>query len=205
MKHVAEERAQLRSYYEREAELATRTDSHGERQDLRSKTIALLIAEGRGSVVDFGCGPGFDGRAFQTAGLRVVGVDLAVGNAKLGAANGLVIIAASIGALPFRSATFDAGWSMSTLMHLPDDAALSAASAMGSCLTSGAPLVIGLWGGSTHHIDHSTIEGERRPFHLRSADQNRRIIEAAGPIESTARWDAGPVGWEYQVFRVRVR
>ena len=195
----------LRSYYEREAELEVRTGPRGQRVDVRANFIALLDAEGRQSVVDFGSGPGHDGEAFIAAGVRFVGVDLAVGNARLGRANGLRIIPASITAPPIRAGSFEAGWSMSTLMHLPAEEAAAAVEAMSSCLEADAPLTVGVWGSHVgRDVESRAIEGERRPFHLRTADQNRRLLSAAGEIQWATVWDAGPEDWEYQVFRVRV-
>lgn len=87
-------------------------------------------------MADFGSGPGRDGEALQAAGHRFVGIDLAHGNAVLGHRCGLRVVPGSLVAIPIRSSSFDAGWSMSTLMHLDEaDAAtaLDASTGTGGC------------------------------------------------------------------------
>lgn len=197
--------AQLRSYYEREAELRLRPDVVGRRVELRSGFLARLASEGRRSLIDFGAGPGLDGRAFVDAGLRFVGLDLAIGNARLARELGVLMVPASIDRPPVRPRSFAAGWSMSTLMHLPKGTAATALGAMAECLEPGAPLMVALWGTpSPVEVDDSTIEGQRRHYFLRSAGQNLELMANAGRPELISTWDAGPDDWEYQVFLVRV-
>lgn len=197
--------ADLRSYYERESELQTRTELRGFRVGIRDDFVSLLRSEQRRSVLDLGAGPGLDGLAFAEAGLRFVGLDLAHGNGVLAARAGLSVLQGSIARPPFRSRSFDAGWSMSTFMHIPADEAAAVAAAMAEPLCPGGPLLVGLWGGARHdEIDDTRIEGERRLFSLRSADHNQRLLGAAGAVEHRSSWEAGPDGWEYQVFLIRV-
>lgn len=197
--------ADLRSYYEHEADLGTRTELRGFRVGLRDEYVELLRAERRRSVLDLGSGPGLDGQAFAEAGFRFSGLDLAHGNGVLAAQTGITVVQGSIGDPPFRRGSFDAGWSMSTFMHIPASTAASVAASMVGPLRSGAPLMIGLWGGTPRdEIDDAKIEGERRLFSLRSVDQNRQLLGAGGDVELRSTWDAGPDGWEYQVFLIRV-
>lgn len=197
-------RADLRSYYEREAEIQGRPEIRGFRIELRDQFIGLLRSEQRRSVLDLGSGPGLDGRAFVEAGVRYVGLDLAHGNGVLAARTGLSVVHGSIAAPPFRPHSFDAGWSMSTFMHVPADEAAVAATAMCGPVRPGGPLLVGVWGGTRRdEIDDSKIEGERRLYSLRPVDHNRRLLEAGGTVEHRWTSDAGPDGWEYQVFLIR--
>jgi len=197
--------ADLRSYYEREAELGTRTELRGFRVGLRDEFVGLLAAERRRSVLDLGSGPGLDGVAFVEAGLGYTGLDLAGGNGVLAARAGILVVQGSIARPPFRMRSFDAGWSMSTFMHIPADEAGTAAAAMTGPLRQGAPMMVGLWGGTPRdEVDDAKIQGERRLFSLRSVDHNRVLLGAGGAVEHRSTWDVGPDGWEYQVFLLRV-
>lgn len=199
-------KADLRSYYEREAELGHRSAVGPNRLRARNEFIERLKTEGRDHVVDFGAGPGIDVEGFVGAGIACVGLDLAVGNAKLAAGRGLQVIASSIAAPPLRTASFDAGWSMSTFMHVPEAQASGVARAMAMPLAAGAPLMVGLWGGARRdEISTAHIEGERRLFSMRPLGLNRELLRAAGTIEHSETWDVGPDNWEYQLFLIRAR
>jgi SAM-dependent methyltransferase len=199
----------LRSFYEAEAKLGTRGTPTGRRVDLRARYIELLASEGRRSVVDFGAGPGTDGPAFVEAGLDYVGVDLAHGNGVLARDRGLTVLQGSVITPPLRPRSFEAGWSMSTLMHLKATEFQPALTAMVALLTPGSPFLIGTWGGRDEDlvvVDESKIDGQRRDFHLRTYDENRHLFASVCPIEHEDRWDSDSGGtWEdYQIFQLRV-
>lgn len=196
----------LRAYYEREAELGGRGVLGPNRLRARDEFVDLLRAEGRSNLLDFGAGPGRDLAGFFDAGIRCIGLDLAVGNAKLAAGQGLHVVVGSIAAPPFHVASFDAGWSMSTFMHVPEEQAAAVARAMVEPLQTGAPLTVGLWGGERRdEVDTSQLEGERRLFSLRPVELNGRLLSAAGATEIIDTWNVGPEGWEYQRFLIRAR
>ncbi len=194
----------LRAYYEEEARQGLRSTSvTGPRLDLRNRFIARLENEGRSRVVDFGAGPGRDCAGFDEAGFQVTGLDLALANGVAARRAGLTVIHGSVLAPPFRPAAFDAGWSMSTLMHLPADDMATAVHAMAAALTPGAPLQVGLWGGETSERVDESIAGHRRRFFSRPLDLNRSILESVGSVEDAEEWDLGETG-KYQALSVRV-
>ncbi len=203
--HSDDVQADLRSYYEEEARLRRREPLQGRRVELRNDFIVKLRHERCRSVLDFGAGPASDGRGFAAAGLWYVGIDLAHGNGNLAAANGSIVLQGSIASPPLADGSFDAGWSMSTLMHVPYDEVVNTLREMVRPLRSGAPLRIGLWGGDLGDISgKDTIAGQRRQFSLRPIESNARLLSTCGTIESQTLWDAGPDRWEYQVFDLRV-
>ncbi len=200
--------AEIRSYYEAEADQASRRPRAGVRADLIGDFTELLVAEGRWSVVDFGAGPGHDLAVFAAAGLHAIGIDLAVGNARLAADSGTTIVPGSILWPPLRPGSMAAGWSTSVLMHLDADDAARAVDAMAAIVEPGAPILVGTWGRmddrTVHEVD-ANIVGERRSFHARSLAENLALLSAAGHVEQTQTWDGwNPEGrWRYQVFVVR--
>lgn len=197
--------ADLREYYEAEARLRSRRPLRGRRRQLRDDFVDLLAEEGRRSVLDLGAGPGRDGEAFAAAGLRFVGVDLAHGNGRLAAEAGLVVVQGSAMAVPIRPSSIEAGWSMSTLMHLDDADAARATEELVAALRPGSPATIGVWGREVEGlvIDGDGVPGRRRPFWIRSLDHNRSLVGAVAAIEEEWRWEAVSEDWDYHIFRVR--
>ena len=193
-------RQNLRAYYEEEARLRLRKPVAGSRVELRADFVALLNAESRQSVVDFGAGPGRDGEAFVAAGLDFVGLDLAHANTVLASERGVSVVQGSIDAPPFRQGTFDAGWSMSTLMHIPTADVPQTLTAMVASLRPGAPLCVGVWGGDQGDIiGEFGLDGHQRFFSLRPFDVNLTLFAACGEVERATTWALGPDEWQYEV------
>ena len=198
--------AELRAYYEEEARQGLRGPRDGWRLDVRRDFVDLVRSEGRTSVIDFGAGPGHEVEAFGAEGLRAVGVDLAHGNGVAAARRGVHVVHGSIGAPPVRPRSFDAGWTMSVVMHVAEDELVATVGAMTGPLRPGAPLQIGLWGGERrlHVVDDRALVGRRRPFDLRPPELNRALLGSVAPIEWSAVETIGPDGWNYQLFRLRI-
>ena len=190
-----------RAYYEAEAEQRLRKPLRGLRVDLREEFVAQLRREGRTSVVDFGAGPGGDVVGFVAEGLVAVGIDVAVGNARLAAEAGVAVVPSDVTQPPLRHRTFEAGWSMSTMMHLDDDLAASAVAALARTTVAGAPIRIGVWGGTGSVRIDDSIPGKRRVFHGRTLEQNTELFTHAAVVEAATVLDIGPNG--YQLFDLR--
>lgn len=201
---MSDRQAELRDYYEEEARQGLRRELRGRRSELRDAFIELLHSEQRSSVVDFGAGPGRDGEGFCAAGIQFVGLDLAHANGTLAATRDLTVLQGSVMAPPLRARSFDAGWCMSTLMHLTVAEADVAIRAMADVLTPGAPMLIGVWGGDGQEERESNIDGFDRQFSLRTPEENQAIFSQAGTIDRRETWDAMTHGWHYQVFQLRV-
>ncbi len=198
---VTSHRVDLREYYEAEAHHRLRGALRGPRLGWRADFIELLRAEHRTSVADFGAGPGHDVAGFREAGLAAIGFDLAVGNARLAKEDGCIVVPADINQPPVRAGSFEAVWSMSTLMHLPDEMALTALRSIAATTMPGSPLVIGVWGGADEFTFDEEIAGQRRPFYRRSVATNRAIFSACATVTGVDEYDMGTSG--YQVFALR--
>ena len=149
-------------------------------------------------------GPGLDDEQFVAGGLRYIGIDLAFGNAHLAAERGLTVLQADLSAVPIRSAAFDGGWSMSTLMHVPTDHVKTVVRQMAEVLRPGAPLLVGLWGGRQRDIvSEQGVHGQRRLFSMHTFERNLELLAHGGEVEWTTTWVSGDGDWQYQVFRLR--
>lgn len=197
--------SELRAYYEAEADRRGRGVLDERRVEVRRRFVDLLRNEHRTNVLDLGAGPGLDGRGFGDAGIGYVGVDLAHGNCRVAADAGVVVVQGDASALPIRPASFAAAWSMSTLMHLPDDQADRALASAARALRPGAPWLIGVWGGAGEtSFDDRSIAGERRGFWLRTLDASRELLGAHGVVEAVEVWEPTRDRWPYHVFRLRL-
>lgn len=198
--------AQLREYYEEEAAQRLRP-AHGERRTVTcERFVERLVAERRSGVVDIGSGPASDGEPFARNGILYVGVDLAVGNARIGAELDRIVVPGSLFDLPFRTHSFEAGWSMSTLQHVPDERIDEALKEFVRVLRPGAPVTLGLWGGRDEVIVSSSATSGlqlARHFTLRTHDRIREILREHMVVERDETFAAGPSDWEYHVAHAR--
>lgn len=197
----------LSEYYEREAAVGARLGfgSRGRRDELRTAFVDLLVDEDRLTLVDVGAGPAGDGAAFAARGVRYVGLDLAVGNARAAAGAGLSVVPGSLYEPPFRARSFLAGWTMSTLLHVPDARFDEAVNATTNLLQPGSPLAIGLWGGN----DREFVNGDDhfdppRFFSHRSDERVQAMLSGHGDIESFESWPTNGPEWSYQFIVLRV-
>ncbi|MHB8960451.1 MAG: class I SAM-dependent methyltransferase [Candidatus Limnocylindrales bacterium] len=140
-------RADLARYYDQDAaERAART-LPDERVARREWFIGRLRGEGRQRLIEIGTGPGIDAAAFLAAGFDVTGVDLSPAHVELARAAGIDAHVAAAQRLPFASGSFDALWSMSVLMHMPDPDLLAALAEFARVLRPGGLAAFGMWGG----------------------------------------------------------
>ncbi|HWD80190.1 MAG TPA: class I SAM-dependent methyltransferase [Kribbella sp.] len=202
----AEREQDLIAYYT--AELQTRADRTLPEPRVARRTAYLdqLRREGRATLLEIGCGPGRDGEAIAAAGIAYTGVDLSPASVEACRALGLQAEVASVLELPFADATFDAGWTMSTLLHVADEDLDQALQEIVRVLRPGAPLAIGLWGdvsGGEHVWEDGTGYGPGRFFSIRSDDGLRSVLERYGDLEEWATWEDDRVmHYQWAVLRV---
>lgn len=179
--------------------------SRGRRDELRADFAALLVREQRRNVIDVGAGPGGDAPVFRDAGIDYVGVDLSVVNAEVAHRLGRSVIPGSLYAPPFRLAAFDAGWTMSTLVHVPDSRFDEAMSATTALLRPGSPLAVGLWAGvDREYVNETDRFDPPRFFSTRSSDRVREMLGGHGTIEAFETWQNERSDQTYQLAIVRV-
>lgn len=197
-------RSELRTFYDEEATARRRGLPTGRRVELLGEFVGLIRSEGRASVIDVGAGPATEAAAFVDAGVEYTGIDLSPANAGLALERGHRVVAASLFDPPFAAQSFEAAWSMSTLMHVPLTEFDEAMRATVTTLQPGAPFGIGMWGGDEREIAADPA-GRRRFFSLRTAEHNRELLARHGEIERFETWNAGPADWEYQYTILRTR
>lgn len=196
--------AALTAYYDAEAAAGARATKGELRVSLRRRFAELLDREGRRRLVDVGAGPGLDVGGFVTDGFDVIGLDLAPGNVRRMRERGLAGVAGSLYALPFGDGAFDAVWTMSTLVHVPDARFDDAIGELLRIVRPGAPVGIGSWGGRDWEGTSDTTRFDPpRFFSLRDHDRWRSMLERHATVESLESWTTEEPGWEYQFVLLR--
>jgi SAM-dependent methyltransferase len=197
--------ADLAAYYDQEAGERAARDLQPRRVEHRAAFLDLLVAEGRRRVVEVGTGPGVDAGAFLARGLAVSGVDLSPEHVRLARAAGVEAYVASVLDLPFADGSFDAGWTMSTLLHVPDADLHAALAEITRVLRPGSPLAVGVWGGLDWegHRDRDEIQPPRF-FSLRSHERWRAALGRHGSVDEWDTWAPDGTSWTYQWAMLRV-
>ena len=200
--------ADLVAYYD--AEVRERGDRPlpPHRLDRRDAFLSQLKEEGLKSVLEIGSGPGRDGEAFVAAGLTYTGVDLAPESVNACRALGLDAHVASVLQLPFEDAAFDAGWTMSTLLHVANEDLSAALAEIVRVLRPGSPLAIGLWGDTAEREtswDDDRDFGPPRFFSIRTDDALREELQKHATIENWLTWEsADPMHYQWALLRTPV-
>ena len=195
-----------RAYYDEELRRrADRALTEGRRRRVE-EFAARCRSEGVRSVVEVGCGAGRDGLVLAGAGLAYTGVDLSAVGVEICVQAELDAQVASATGLPFADDSFDAGWSMSTLMHLDGDRMPQALAELARVVRSGGILEIGLWGSD---VDGGWTDPHGRYFRHRPDDVLRRLLDEIGLVEEFEATDHGQFGRSdenihYQWARVRI-
>lgn len=86
----------------------------------RPLTLLATLLPAGATVLDLGCGPGFDGASLRRKGLRVVGIDLSWEMVRIGRVHYPgVYLQGDMRRLPVASASVGAIWASASLLHLP--------------------------------------------------------------------------------------
>lgn len=167
----------LVAFYDAQASEREQSGLRDDRAELQDRFLRRLRDEGRDTLIELGAGTGYDAVAFTREGIQVTAIDLSAQHVALCRAKGINARVGDFYNLDLPTDSFQAGWAMSSLLHVPNrdlDAVLVEISRV---LCPGALLGIGLWGG----IDREGIwEGDvaepKRFFSLRSDDHLKDLL-----------------------------
>jgi SAM-dependent methyltransferase len=188
----ADHEADLAVFYDREAAVGSTRAQTPRRVQCREWFVRLLKDEHRHSLFELGCGTGVEGLEFVRAGLHYSGVDLSGESVRLARGKGLDVSVASGRSLPFPDGSFSAGWTMSTLLHVPNSKIHGVVSELVRVCAPGAPIAVGLWSGNDEEVlNPEDLEEPRRFFSRRSDDAVRRIFGGHGEVAHFETWPEG--------------
>lgn len=192
----------LADYYDQEA--ADRAERKlGERRiEARTRFRALLPPSP--SFLEVGPGAGRDSGAFVEAGIDVVGVDLSHEQSRHASMSGAGPVVATVRQMPFADGSFDALWTMSTLMHVPDSAIELALAELRRVLSPGALAAIGVWGGpDIEGTGDKDAYDPPRLFSRRSDARWETLLATLGTVEQFENWHPELDDFWYQFAIVR--
>lgn len=154
------------------------------------ETVARLLGEGDGTLVDVGCGTGGYAAGLEALGWEYTGVDASGDMLRRAEAKGARVIRADAAALPFAAASFDAAVSIFTHTDANDFAGL--VREVVRVLRPGAPFVyVGI---------HPCFVGPHAVY-----DFDRCAPELhPGWYRRTGRYDEAPGIWRGSGVRIRV-
>ena len=198
--------ADLAAYYEDEAGDRAGRPIDAERVARRNRFIERCRSEGIARVLDVGMGPGRDAVAMRRGGLATLGLDLAHESARIARADGVPAIQGSLYDLPVAAESVDAVWTMSTLVHVPDERFDDAMSEIERVVRAGGLVAVGLWGGRDQEGVLDFEDGRSgRFFSLRTADRACAMLRAHGEMLTHEVWGGvGRHAWAYLVAVLRV-
>jgi SAM-dependent methyltransferase len=203
---VRDVESDLALYYDQDAARRAERPIDSSRVASRDAFIARLRAGRASTIIEVGIGPGRDAEAFLAAGVSCFGVDLSEVNVRIARMNGVAAAVASVRALPFADAAFDAGWTMSTLVHVPNVYFDAAMKEICRVIRPGGPLALGLWCGGTD-VEGVKDDDEIMPkrfFSQRTDERLQGMLEPHGRIEVFDTWRRDhDSNWNYQFVVLR--
>lgn len=195
--------AELKDYYDQEIPARAGRPLSDDRRQIVHAFADRLIASGAASVLEIGCGGGRDGLVLAETGVTYRGCDLSSAAVQTCRGLGLDADEAQATDLPYGDDSFDAGWTMSTLMHLQGEGFTEAVRELRRVVRSGGLVEIGVWGADEDR--EWTGDPHGRFFLNRSDGSFRREVSALGHLEAFDTWAfLEPDGGHYQWARVRV-
>lgn len=148
------------------------------RLGLRESFLGRLQDSGATKLIEFGAGTGKDSLFFHEHGLQVLATDLSPEHVKHCREKGIPAEVADYYDLPFDNDSFDAGWAMSTFLHVPDADLGGVLSEVKRVLRPGAPMGVGLWGGRDFEGIWIEDDDPKRFYSLRAHDRVQELFSA---------------------------
>ncbi|MCY1137782.1 class I SAM-dependent methyltransferase [Actinoplanes sp. Pm04-4] len=166
--------ARNRSAYNERA--AANRDTHPKeqwKQDERAAFLDRLRAAEARTLLEVGCGTGQDSLYFQQEGLEVTAADLSPAMVSHARSKGLNASVRDVLALGFPESTFDAVYSLNTLLHVPNADLDAALAAIRTVLTPGGLFFLGVYGGGKEEegVVPEDVHEPPRFFSFRSDQQ----------------------------------
>jgi SAM-dependent methyltransferase len=195
-------RDQLRAFYDTEMHARAERPLGPDREQHLAGFIDECGRRALRRVLEVGCGAGRDGTAIREAGLDYHGVDLSPVAVEICRRLGLDAVEGLATDLPFEDASFDAAWTMSTLMHLELDEMIDALTELRRVVRPGGMVEIGVWG---HTTDGVRMADDGRYFRHCTDEGLQVLLAEIGDLETFGTWDWFEEGGHYQWARVTVR
>ena len=156
-------RDNLRKTYDKYAQERESYAISDSKIELRSNFLSLLQKENKKTLLEIGAGPGRDSKFFQDQGLEVVCIDLSPAMVELCRQKGLTAYVMDMADIQFPAGSFDAVYSMNSLLHLTKTEFPLVLRAIDRLLKREGAVFIGIYGGLDHEgvWEHDSYEPKR--------------------------------------------
>ena len=140
-------RADLILSYNRQAEQRNQGEIEDWKEAERSAFLSLLKSEEKQSLLEVGAGHGRDSKFFQENGFQVTCIDLSPEMVRLCQQKGLDARVMDMIDLDFPAHSFDAVYSLNSLLHLPKKELPTVLQNIGRVLKANGLFFLGIYGG----------------------------------------------------------
>lgn len=137
----------LRESYDRKAEERDTYEIDSWKIEERRRFLSLLRKEGKKSLLEIGAGPGVHGKFFQDNGLEVICTDLSSEMVRLCREKGLTAHVMDFLHLDFPPGSFDAVYTLNSLLHVPRQDLASVLKVIRLLLKPDGIFYLGVYGG----------------------------------------------------------
>ena len=148
--NTTELRDNLRETYNKYAQARETSTTQDWKIEVRSKFLSLLHEEKKKTLLEIGAGTGRDSKFFQDQGLEVVCIDLSPVMVELCRQKGLTAYVMDMTDIQFPASSFDAIYSMNSLLHLTKSEFPAVLRAIDRVLKTEGVIFIGMYGGQDY-------------------------------------------------------
>ncbi|MGK5680735.1 class I SAM-dependent methyltransferase [Actinoplanes sp. URMC 104] len=145
--------------------------------DERAAFLDRLRAADARTLLEIGCGTGQDSDFFHREGLDVTAVDVSPAMVERTAAKGVKALVRDVMALGFPESSFDAVYSLNTLLHVPNADLDAALRAIRHVLVPGGLFYLGVFGGEQE--EGVAADDPHVPARFFSFRSDRQLLEYA--------------------------
>ncbi len=182
----------LRGVYDQDAPQRDKRQQSRWRERIRRECLQQLQAEGKNRLLEIGAGPGNDSAFFAAHNMQVVATDLSPGMIELCQQKGLEAYVMDFLNLDFPANSFDAGYGINCLLHVPKPELPTVLMAIRGLLKPNGLFLMGLYGG----IDRdgpweNDLHEPKRYFALYPDAEIQKIVKQTFTLEHFEAIDTG--------------
>jgi SAM-dependent methyltransferase len=190
--------------YNSQAEQRDRSEIEDWKVIERAAFLALLKSEGKQSVLEIGAGHGRDSRFFQENGFQVTCIDLCPEMVKLCQQKGLNARVMDMVDLDFPDQSFDATYSLNSMLHLPKKELPIVLQNIRRVLKANGLFFLGVYGGYDFEgIWEKDTYNPKRFFSLHSDETLKQAVTDNFELLSFKQVNFGEEKIHFQSFALR--
>lgn len=197
-------RADLILSYDRQAEQRNQSEIEDWKAAERAEFLSLLKSEQKQSLLEIGAGHGRDSEFFQKNGFQVTCIDLSPKMVKLCQQKGLNARIMDMADLDFPGDSFDAVYSLNSLLHLPKTELRTVLQHIRRVLKANGLFFLGIYGGYDFEgIWEKDSYNPKRFFSFYSDEKLKQIVTESFKLVSFKQVIPGDGDLHFQSLTLR--